>query len=516
MAKRRSDVRVFLALAALYAVALVGRHWWSHRVLGARLETGRPGYLHYELVDVSLSTQDPRLRRRWEQTPPVVSVLRGGAPVRTVAGVERLPLAYDAQRGAWVGRWPVPWNAPTGRYDLALLDNDDVAGLIHSGGFMIARRKPAPLPRGFSVVTLETVEPLAQMKVTAPDGTVKDWRGLLDWVQYVGADAFWMLGGQTPGKKPGEVWVSDNLDLIPEVARECHKRGLKFGVYAECYLTFSKTVRLPRYQYALDVADGRTVTTRAISLDDDGRVEDVAALLKRFRDIPEVDYVGLDYIRNALGGYELAQEFYADMPGVQPPPEWKGLSREQQRVWFARKKIMRRDMAFIDAWQWWRAHKVGGIVRRIKDELGDQKPLWAFTLSWDKGWNHGQDPVMMNDAGVDADAVMLYQATPDQFDALLGEWHRYIHRGDAQLVVGDVVDWPLHQESKDGPAELYRRLARAEDEIYADGPAAGIFVHDLQRALWGRTGRWGARGWLDQAKRAAERLRRLPAVPGAS
>lgn len=509
---------MFAALAVLYAAAFGARVWWSDRVMQVRLQTSKRRYFHYELVDVELSARDPALRESWRQTPPRVVVTRGGAPVETVAGVVDLPLAFDADRRAWVGRWPVPWNAPAGRYDLRLVGGERLAGRLQAGSFTIVRRKPAPLPPGLSIVTYESIKPLRELKVRAPDGTMKDWRGLLDWVQYVGADAFWMLGGQTPGKQPGEVWVSDNLDMIPEVARECHRRGLKFGVYAQCYLTMSKTERLPRYEYALDAADGHTFVTRAVSLDDDRRVQDISALLERLRDIPDVDYLGLDYIRNALGGYELAQEFFSEMPGVEPPPEWSRLTVEQQRVWFARKKVMRRDLRFIDAWQWWRAHKVGGIVRRIKDAVGDKKPLWAFTLTWDKGWHHGQDPVMMNDAGVDADALMLYEADREQFEAILRQFHSYIHEGDAQLVVGDVVDWPLHQRDPAGPAEFYRRLVEGIDGIYADGPARGVFFHDLGRALWGRTGRWGARGWLDAARRAAVHMRAVsaPRLAGAS
>ena len=43
-----------------------------------------------------------------------------------------------------------------------------------------------------------------------------------------------------------------------------------------------------------------------------------------------------------------------------------------------------------------------------------------------------------------------------------------------QLIVGDIVDWPLHQKDPAGPGEMYRRLAAAEDEIYADGPAYAL------------------------------------------
>src|SRR5256885_1887801 len=80
-------------------------------------------------------------------------------------------------------------------------------------------------------------------QVPAPDGKMTDWRGLLDWAQCIGADAFWMLGGQTPGPGDGQVWVSVNFDMIPKVAAEARRRGLKFGVYAECYLTMTKDGR---------------------------------------------------------------------------------------------------------------------------------------------------------------------------------------------------------------------------------------------------------------------------------
>jgi len=507
MFARRNPWPLLLILVAFYGAVFAGYRFWRESVRVVTLSAGKKAYLHYELVDVALSTRDSEVTARWRQNPPVVTVTHDGSEVTTVAGLRRLPLREDG--AAWRGLWPVPWNAEPGEYRLSLSSADALGDRLQASGFRIERRKPAPIPKGLSILTLESVTPLAEMKVKAPDGTEKDWRGLLDWAQYVGADAFWMLGGQTPGKNPGEVWVTTNLDMIPKVAHECHARGLKFGVYAMCYLTMS-TRTVGGYEYARDVQEGASLPTRAISLRDPRRPRDVSALLAKFAASPDVDYVGLDYIRNALGGYELADEFFAEMPGVSPPPDWTRLSEEQRMVWFARKKIMRRDMAFIDAWQWWRAHKVGQIVNGIKARVGARKPLWAFTLTWDKGWNHGQDPVMMNDAGVDVDALMLYEATKEQYDALVGDWHRYVHRGDVQLVVGDVIDWPLHQRDPAGPGEFYRRETKAVDEIYADGPAAGVFFHDAARALWGRVGPWGTRGWMDAAKRATEYVKSRP------
>lgn len=509
MARRNEGVSLFLGLLLLYAAVFAGRAWWLRWVRAVHLETSGSVYFHYDFVDVRLWTRDPTVQARFQASPPRVLVRRDEKPVTTIAGLRELGLAYDASQGAWTGRWPCPWNAAAGPYELELLGFKDLSERLENRPFRIAYRAPRKLPRGFVALTLESVMPFKTMAVPTPSGEKKDWRGLLDWVEYLGADAFWILGGQTPGEKPGEVWVSHNLPFISQIARECHRRGIKFGVYAMCYLTMSASRRIPRYEYAREVVEGRSVLTRAVSLRDPRRVEDIAELLTRLRDIPEVDYIGLDYIRNALGGYELAGDFYAEMPGVRPPPGWEKLTAEERMVYFARKKVMRRDMEFIDAWQWWRSHKVALIVKRLKERLGDRKPLWSFTLTWDKGWHHGQDPVMMNDAGVDVDALMLYEATAPQFNELVKEWNRYVKSSDAQLIVGDVFDWPLHQNSPEGPKEFYRRSALAIDRIYADGPASGVFFHDLSRALWGRLGPWGTRAWMDEARRAVRHLRGL-------
>ncbi|MDD5630390.1 MAG: hypothetical protein PHU21_15100 [Elusimicrobia bacterium] len=499
--------RQFAVLAAFYAAFFLGRWGYQSWERPVRLQAAKSEYLHDEFVDLALTARDAALAGAWRSAPPVVTVTRQGRPVSTVAGLREVRLS-PAGEGRWSGRWPCPWNAPPGEYRLELSSAAALGPRLAARPFRIARRTPQALPQGLAVLTLESDRPFTGLQVRAPDGRVKDWRGLVDWVEYVGADAFWVLGGRSPGEKPGEVWLSANLPVIPELARECRRRGIKFGVYAQFSLTMSGRTRLPGYEYALEVQDGRVVPTRAFSLREDKRVRDVADLLKRFRDIPGVDFLGVDYIRNALGGVELVDEFYRDMAGVvSPPAEFARLSREERMVYFARKKAMRKDMAFIDAWQWWRAHRVSGIIRRLKAELGASQPLWAFVLTWDKGWHHGQDAVMFNDAGIDVEALMLYEADAEQYSVLLSDWHRYLARGDAQVIVGDVVDWPLHQRSSDGPREFCRRLVRAVDGIYSDGPARGLFIHDLERALWGRLGPWSTRDWLDQARAAVRHLK---------
>ena len=508
---RRRALAVLAAAAGAALTGWGGRAAWRAWTTPVRLDTVRGSYLHYDIIDIRLRARDPKLLERWRKIPPRAAVVRDGRVVTTIGGIESVPLVWDAAASAFVGRWPCPWNAPAGHYWLELPGDSGLGGRLRATPFEIAYRRPKRLPKHFVAVTLESSRHFGDWKVKTPDGTMRGWRGMLDWAEFVGADAFWIMVGESPGRRPGEVWVSHNLPLIPMVAAECRKRGIALGVYAMVYLTMSRTDRLARYEYASEVVEGAPVLTRAISLRDPRRPQDVIDLLNSLKTIPGVEYLGLDYIRNAQGGEELIDDFLAEMPGLRPPAGWERLTPAERMTWFVRKRILRKDQAFMDAWQWWRARRVALIVRRIKDGVGDDKHLWAFTLTWAKGWNHGQDPVMMNDAGVDVDALMFYEATAEQFRVMVKDWGRYVRRSDAQLVVGDIVDWPLHQRSRKGPRDMRERLTAAIHGVYRDGPAAGIFIHDLGRAVGGRLGAWSTKEWLAEARRTAAHLRSLPA-----
>lgn len=504
--KARHGLALLVSVAALYAAVFA---FWHTRPKdrGLTLSASKADHFHYDIVELTLNSGDSAVSGSFLSSPPHFVVMRGSQTITTIAGIREMT-AKNVAPGAWTARWPVPWNAPVGEYRPVLLGRPDLAAKLKISPFRIGRRVPKAMPKGFVVATLESVMPLSSMKVKAPDGTATDWRGLLDWSKYVGADAFFMLGGQTPGLGKDEIWMRTNLEMIPRVAAECKKRGLQFGVYAMFSLTMSK-VPLERYQYGEDVHDAKPVPTRAISLREHKRVDDVVAFLKPYADDPNVDWIGLDYIRNALGGYELVDDFVAEMPGIAVPAEWRKLTRDERMVWLARKKIMRRDMDFVEAWEWWRARRVALIVREIKARLNG-KPLWAFTLTWEKGWHHGQDPVMMNDAGVDIDALMFYEADKAQYAAMMKSWHEYVKINDVQLLPGNIFDWGLHQKDEAGPGEFGRRMRAAVSGVYANGPARGIFYHDMARLLWGRLGTWGTRGWADEAKKLSEFVKSQP------
>ena len=506
------------AAAAVFALAFAGfvlfRAWHNRVELGAE----KDAYYHYEIVTLRLRANDRKLRGAWAQTPPVALVTKDGQPVTTVGDLRAVTLRYDAASDAWTGQWPVPWNAPDGEYVPSLGAAPELEKRVRLRPFRIVRRVPRALPQGFVAVDIETDKPLRTMKVRGPDGTTRGWDGLLDWAQSFHGDAVWVLAGITPGVTTKQTWLQYNLPVFQEMGRQAHARGLKFGVYAMCYLT-AKRPPTPRYEYAREYADGKMKPTRSISLRDPNRPGDLIEFFKPFAAMPEVDFIGLDYIRNAIGGYELADDFYREMPGAEMPAGWSALTPEQRMMRFEHMKVQRTNRQFIDRWQWWRAHKVAGVVRRIRDAIGPDKTLWAFTLGWQRGWQHGQDPPMMNDAGIDVDSVMLYEATRPQFEWMVHDWRSYVSTKDVQLIVADVIDWPLHQYTvqPSGPEDYARRMREAIDGMYADGRVKGIFIHDLSRLLSGRKGPYSTEKWAEGVREAVRYLRQdktaSPPVP---
>jgi len=116
---------------------------------------------------------------------------------------------------------------------------------------------------------------------------------------------------------------------------------------------------------------------------------------------------------------------------------------------------------------------------------------------------------MMNDAGADIIAVMLYEADLKQVDSLIEDWNKYVKKKDANLIVGDDYDWPLHQYTLNpaGPEDFYGRTLKAMENIYGDGFVSGIFTHDLARALWGRRGPYPSQEWVLAGASCFTRLR---------
>ncbi len=481
------------------------------------METSRGWYYRYNLVSVTVKAVNSDGTPQTRPKPKVV-VKRDGEIVTTIGAVTDVKLKYDHSRQLWRGSWPLPWNAEPGMYDVeARMEVDpaqwpwEVPGARKHRGeeepppepegpafciarapFKVAARQRPEMAPGMCVATWEFD---LRERVVGPDGTSGDWRKLFDWVEYVGADTLWFRGAVTDaaGAKLTleQPFKRAALQVIPQLGAEAHRRGLKFGTWAVAYATYprrSKSTK-PAYEYALDVSRSTGSASRQdfISLLDDRRVEALADFFKQMQEQPEVDMVGLDYMRSDRGGYEMVERFTSEMP-VNLPDGWDGWSERRKQRYVAMKveEQWQSRPRFYDHWNWWRAHLGADIVRRIIEKSGIQKPTWIFVLSWWHGKQHGQDPVMFTDAGVSMLAPMLYQV-PNRahYDKMVEDWHDYLGKDQVNLVVGDQVDDHWHQETRvpPSPAELHDRIVTAHLEYTKEKGTVGAFWHDINRAM---------------------------------
>jgi len=507
---------LFLFFSIVVFPAILIAHRWPPPII--YLETEKRNHFHFDFVEIYARTRDKHFKQEFKQRTLKALVYKGKSPVPTIGKRLFVELRYDQRDGRWSGKWPVPWNAPEGEYKVKLWVSSEKENKVRlrGGRFWITRRAPRELSPGLCVMTMENMRPLKTIPVKGPDGEVGSWRKLLDWVEFSGANTFWYMAGQTSAYKeklPGDFpWNVENLDLIDDLAKEAERRDIDFGYWVQCYHTIGPREYRAEYEYGWDYRNdiGRSLPTRGISIRDRKRIEDIINFIKRLNSIEEIDYVGLDYIRAAGSGLELADEFVREME-VQVPERWEKFSQGERMEWLGKivERTRGRDIPLIDQWNWWRARQMALILKRIKEEAAITKPLWMFNLSWEKGWQHGQDVVMMNDAGADIIAVMLYESDLEQLHSLIDDWKDYIKRRDANLIVGDDYDWPLHQYTLNpaGPEDFYGRTMKAMHNIYGDGPVSGLFTHDLARALWGRRGPYSPEEWIMAGASCFSRLR---------
>jgi hypothetical protein len=260
-------------------------------------------------------------------------------------------------------------------------------------------------------------------------------------------------------------------------------------VWAIAYETFPyhSNAGKPPYQFAQDIsrATGQTRPGHFISLLDPQRPKDLAGWAAKMQADPNVDFVGLDYMRSE-GCYEMTDGFASEMP-VKLPSNWAQLGEKQRWEFVAGKveKELYSDQNFYDQWNWYRAHKDAEVVQSIIAQAHLSKPLYIFMLSWKHGFQHGQDPYMFNDAGVGVLLPMLYQMPSQQhFEWTMQAWQSYMRPGQANLAPGDQLDWFWHQKSTKpaGPELLYNRMVEAHRRMIPGSQPVGTFFHDLSRA----------------------------------
>jgi hypothetical protein len=487
---------------------------------GIRLKTDKPVYLRYELVGITceytglkrpkginiplISGTPVNFDKIMRDASCVAKIFLNNRLISTVGSTEEINLRYDPGHDCWTGKWPIPWNPELGKYHAFVLLK--IAGKKYAGQveFTVTRRNVAPMEKGLSVMDIEPGDSIIQRVPGVGGRAVKIWENYVLWAKFMGASALWHNVGQSQ-LWTGEVnpavfpWDVMTVNQIPELSAACHKYDMKYGGWITSFVVLGPRQDLSPYAQTTGY-DKETNTLRKliyISIADEKRHQDIADLLHKMNDMPNVDYVGLDYMRTDFGGYEMASEFAADMPIKILPVDWQDMTEEDRMLWLGKTLEIDHDHPTVLMWMWWRAHKMATVIADIKKRAGLTKPLWVFSLTWKMGKEHGQDTLMFRDAGVDLNALMFYSIDKNAYPLMLNDWYDYLHRSNLNAVSGQCVDWNLLGRTyrPSGPEEHYIRQKMAVDKFQKINPTLGLFWHDLTRAFKGSRGPYSALEW---------------------
>lgn len=496
---RRPMYKVTL-LSCLAAIMFLASNLPGQAARRLNVATDRVDYYRYQIVHLT-ARPDSLEKYQTEAVSAAALFHHGDSLIPGVGRMRAVTLSFNAADSAWHGTWAMPWNPPLGRY-LAVVNF--VSGqdtLVDSTFFQVIARKPAAVPEGFCAMTIESAGNLLNNKTPSPYNDSRKWQNFGDHAKFLGADAVWYSVGWTiegaPGISDKNPWVRDNFKVFPRLAEECHRNGLQFGGYVGSYLLWGPKLHKLKYEYSLETSQGRIYRNHHVRLEDPKRNEDIVYVLKKLEADPNVDFIGLDYIRPGAGGYETVGDFVRQM-NIEAPRGWDKWTLAAKIGWVARQVKPVSDLPIRNRWQWWQCHRSAAAVERLLRDAGVTKRVWGFTLGWEMGHQHGQDPCMMNDAGLDLDAVMLYESNAKQCREMTGQWSTYLKGNEVQLMPGEQIDWVLLQKSVSPPApeEFYWRLTDAIKGTSNGGRVKGMFWHDLFRSFKGRRGPHGMREWL--------------------
>ncbi len=476
-----------------------------------RPETDRLTYLHYHIIRIQVKGNE----KLFPGSDAVFNIYKNGKKVTGIGGQQDINVKYDIEKGMWEGQFPVPWAAPRGVYTIKYAGTEDINAW--NGAFAIHSRRPSDsFKEPLKIMTMETTRPLRGFNVPPPRSLEgAGYRGIFEWTKYIGGNTLWYLAAQTSSYTEGDLsyedpWLKDNLRTLEEFSDAAKNSGLNFGAWIVSFRSFGIFSLKPEwyeYSYAYRRHSGEIYETNGISILDNRRIRDVIKMASYLNSLDNVDYVGLDYIRPApaVAGLELVDDFIEVME-IEVPATWSSFTKEGRMKWLA--EIVsapgNRNHPLKQKWNWYRASRMAMIIKRIKSEAVTDKPLWVFMLSWDKGHEHGQDAVMFQDAGADIVAVMMYEADRRRFDNFVRSWKDYLIGTRVNLVVGNQVDWPVHQHAvyPAGPQEFGTRLEKGISELTSPVNLKGAFINDFSRILSGRRGPYEKNEWLAAAGRA--------------
>lgn len=404
-------------------------------------------------------------------------------------GDDRYPInVFKVANSKYKGTYLHPFGGELGEYQAVILIRTKSGVYGYTTDFTVKGRQSPPSRETKRITTLEYSVDISSKKVPSVEtGELTSFDAMYDWVRYMKCDTFWVLGGQTTGWssyiKPNSPWVPATIKNVEILAASKAKEDVKLGAYIMSYFAPGGGSKKGGYEPSIgyNSTTKSLVESRHISLDSRKRLDDIISLLKKYDSNPNISYLGLDFIRTGeVDGYEMVDEM-VELTGVYTPSNWATMSKQARMRWLA---INRGRKEIGIKWRWFRAHKESLIIKAIKDS-GIRKKFWVFTLGWNHGQEHGQDPYMFFDAGVDYDAVMIYEANRAQQLGMLARWPQYLG-GEYNVLVGNMIDNRLQDGSLRPELEYMRRIYETEAKFNRSSRIRGVFFHDISRMLWSR------------------------------
>ena len=384
----------------------------------------------------------------------------------------------------------------TGTYKVSIYDATGTQ--IDVGSTTVHAREPKASPSPYYIWTAEYAGDYRRIKVNFMNEEEVSYDGISRWMDFAGFNSFFLMVGQSDAERnavgKNNPWIPENVATW-QYFTQYHNRFI-LGGYVGSFLAFGPAVdRLPQYYFSYNIEQEKDFLYQSnfISITDRTRIEDVKKLLKTVDDDPNTRFIGLDYIRMGDGGFELYPEFER-LFGYR----CIGTTEYEKRKWLA-VHIRKGDIPYMrEKWRYFRAYKAGLVITEIARAM--KKPVWTFTLGWRQGLEHGQDPVLFNDAGADLILVMLYEATSSNHNAMIGSWREYLQDVKGlNLVAGQDVDTVLcdaPDSNREGPEEILRRFKDACDAFAINGNLRGIFYHDITRCFYGRIRPFSSIDWM--------------------
>ncbi|HXL72145.1 MAG TPA: 23S rRNA (uracil(1939)-C(5))-methyltransferase RlmD, partial [bacterium] len=462
-------------------------------------------FLRYEMVPFEIKMTANHTVDFSEVHGEVV-IYNNGEAVTTVGGKDKWVLKKDESDRRLYGNWPIPYNPKPGTYvaELTVTSPEWKGSKVLRSAFTIPPLKPQGLYPGYATLTMEGGKQLINGAVPAIDGSDSmNAANAIQWARYMGANCYCFLAGQT------SIWDHFNsrdfpfsqgdMELADKYGRAAHEAGMKFAAYITTFKVVGDAWNQAPYQFSLgyDKDSDQVVQTRFISLNDPKRRQDVIDILRKFNNDSSIDIIGMDYVRTGFAGYEFVDEFMKDL-NVPAPENYGSMTKDDRIRWLAKTVELDKNHEVTSQFEWWRAHKVALALKSILDEAKLTKPVFTFTLGWQQGHQHGQDPAMFVDAGVNYNHIMLYEGDRGTLKSMNEHWPNYLTRGNGMYAMGEMVDFNWVQKSLDPPApeELYNREADTFEKWFSVNARVGMFWHDLYRIIYGMRGPYSDMEWL--------------------